>query len=236
LDVAACLGAALTIRVGSPSYRPPPHNVMPKRTSTHVLGDRAATKVTTIFENCGFAVERLSQDYGEDLLVQTVHEGVVDPSKIWIQVKGRADLKVRRDGTYVERVTNEHALRWARSADLVVMVVWDFHEDRGLWTLPMHQVDQWDLYLLERRTAKLVFDAEDQLGTETAKKLAWESRLMHYNTLVLRAGEFDQFQRIGTGSTSPRSLVPLIAVNFLRLIGFIGHEQIDPVCRKQYDN
>jgi len=41
---------------------------------------------------CGFAAEVVHNDYGEDLFVQTKLSDVVDPHRMWIQVKGTEDI------------------------------------------------------------------------------------------------------------------------------------------------
>jgi hypothetical protein len=211
---------------------------MTRRPHPHRLGDLAASRVATIFEECGFAVERIAQDYGEDLLVQTTRGDDVDPSRIWVQVKGRSRIKWSAGGMWNERVTIDHALRWARSADLVVLAVWDFQCDCGYWSLPIEQVDQWDLYLLQQKSARLQLSSDNRLEQSTAERLAWRARFQHYNGLLLNAYERDEMSAItdhATAETS-RSLVPLICFDFLRVIGFIEEEGIDPASRTRFAN
>jgi hypothetical protein len=65
---------------------------MPKRDDKHIIGDKASLAVQRIIADAGFAVETISNDYGEDLLVQTHHAGEIDASRLWFQVKGTMNL------------------------------------------------------------------------------------------------------------------------------------------------
>ena len=79
-----------------------------------------------------------------------------------------------------------------------------------------------------------MFDPADELNTSTANHLAWYSRLRHYNSLVLGAGEADEADLIQSDGSGAQSLVPLIAFDFLRLVGFIGSDEIDRDSRNRY--
>ena len=100
---------------------------MPKRPHSHRVADQAVNRVESIFVNCGCACDRIQHDYGEDLLVQTALNDEVDPLRIFVQVKGTTDIqRFRNKGlAYSLGVPKPLAQRWARSAELVVIVLWD---------------------------------------------------------------------------------------------------------------
>src|SRR5215212_5674101 len=100
---------------------------MPQRPREHVLGDQALNEAAAVIARAGHAVERVANDYGEDLLVQTSHAGRMDASRLWLQVKGTGSLDRyrRKRGGFSLPVDLDHALRWSRSADLVAVVLWD---------------------------------------------------------------------------------------------------------------
>jgi Domain of unknown function (DUF4365) len=94
---------------------------MPSRPTQHETADKALIAVERIFAECGYATQRVYPDYGEDLVVQTTLRGRVDPNRIWVQVKGTLDWdKYRTADGFRIRVKADTALKWARSADLVV--------------------------------------------------------------------------------------------------------------------
>ena len=216
---------------------------MPKRTDEHVVADIALNRVMTVFSDCGWACEVVHQDYGEDLLVQTNYQGVVDPFKIWIQVKGTRDL--RRFHTtkygYSLRVSLEHALKWARSQDLVVVVLWDVTANRGLWSIPQEDFDEWSWRNLRAKTIRLRFDEDSAFDIECAQRIAWKARIAHYDGLFLSAGSRDlHYARYGDDVSRRKSKhyswVPLIAFDFLRLLLIIGNDQVDDTFMRSLRN
>ena len=79
---------------------------MPQRPKEHVLGDQALNEVAAVISRAGHAVERVANDYGEDLLVQTSHAGRMDASRLWLQVKGTESLDRYR------RKRGDSAFQW----------------------------------------------------------------------------------------------------------------------------
>jgi hypothetical protein len=106
---------------------------MPRRTSSHAIGDRATAAVQTVVTDAGFVAETIKNDYGEDLLVQTSHAGEIDASRLWLQVKGTSNITKhrRRDDSFTYSVPVGHAIKWARSGDPVHVVLWDVEARRG---------------------------------------------------------------------------------------------------------
>jgi hypothetical protein len=162
---------------------------MPRRTSEHVTGDRGVAAVQKILADAGFASDVVHHDYGEDLLVQTSHAGQLDASRIWIQVKSGESLARhrRKDGSYSYSVPYEHAIRWVRSSDEVVVVLWDVSEEVGYFAKPSEQVDQWHWAGTGQASTTLKFDPEHVLDVEAVHRLAWESRMWHHYKLLLVA-------------------------------------------------
>ncbi|VVJ15414.1 Uncharacterised protein [Amycolatopsis camponoti] len=104
---------------------------MPKRPLQHVIGSKAAAAVSRIWLDIDAAVDEVKNDYGEDLLVQTSLRGEVDPSRVWVQVKGRSQIDPTSFNKKSVRVPIDRAIRWAYSAETVALVLWDVSADRG---------------------------------------------------------------------------------------------------------
>ena len=182
-----------------------------------------------ICNDCGWACEVVHKDYGDDLLVQTHYRGHVDHSKIWIQVKGTTSIsrfQSKRYG-YSIRVSLDHALKWARSADLVVVVLWEVGRDYGLWVLPKDCIDEWTWRFLDTGCGRLIFDDKSAFNKAQLNKIAWMARIFHYERLFYdaTAGDVHHF-RFETdevlGKREHKSKTPLIAFDFLRLISVLN--------------
>ncbi|MGW6842272.1 DUF4365 domain-containing protein [Streptomyces sp. NPDC054958] len=133
----------------------------------------------------GHAVDEIQEDYGEDLLVQICFEGRMDPARVWVQVKGTEKDTAKR----LPRVSvkSDQVLRWARTADLVVAVLWDVTRDRGWFTLPQDQFDHVDLAAGGRSFISLEFASEVTFDQTAVEKLAWAARIEHANRSVVYA-------------------------------------------------
>jgi hypothetical protein len=120
-------------------------------------------------------------------------------------------------------VEREHLTRWARSADPVVIVLWDCVADLGYFTRVYDQPKAdnettWEsVYLRPER----LFDAESVL------RLAWQSRVEHYHRLILEACEWledDEFFGVESEEErgKPRRLLTSYAVDLLHMFGVMG--------------
>lgn len=145
--------------------------------------------VQKVLADAEFASEVVHHDYGEDLLVQTSHANQLDASRIWLQVKSSASLERHRlkSGSYSYSVPYDHAIRWVRSNDLVVVVLWDVGADVGYFAKPDEQVDQWHWADTGQASTTLRFDPGDVFDVLAAKRLAWEARIAHHFNLLLVA-------------------------------------------------
>ena len=161
---------------------------MPYRPIQHQISSRAVAKVRDVWASIGAAVEEVRQDYGEDLLVQTCLNGKMDAARIWVQVKGVASTTnmSRPDDKTPIRVRADQALRWARSADILLLVFWDVEGNRGWYSIPQLG----DMYLhsslveKERQYVELYVPADQPFNAESAQAIAWEARLEHLSRFV----------------------------------------------------
>lgn len=106
---------------------------MPTRPIQHQVASQAVAAVTEIWAAIGAACEEIRRDYGDDLLVQTCHDGQMDASRIWVQVKGTSGAisAGREDRDRHVRVPLGTAKRWARTSDTVVLVLWNVKASIG---------------------------------------------------------------------------------------------------------
>ena len=170
---------------------------VPRRTTQHVTADRARTAVEAVIAEAGFAVEVVTNDYGEDLLVQTSHAGQMDASRMWLQVKGTEDSRQyrRATGSFAYSVPIGHAIRWLRSGDLVIVVLWDVVKRTGRYAVVSEEVDEWGSAQAGTPTLLLSFSADHVFNVSAARSLAWQSRIMRYSALFLHAQEVERSAR-----------------------------------------
>lgn len=122
---------------------------MPERPREHKVGERDRSAVEGVLADAEHAVSEVSRDYGEDLLVQTDHKGHMDASRLWVQVKGTDDVtryrtsKKSRKDRFSLSVPFETAIRWIRTIDLAIVVLWDIEKKTGWYAVPRRQVDVW---------------------------------------------------------------------------------------------
>lgn len=111
---------------------------MPIRSEQHQIADKAVAKVKEVWTSIGATAEEVQKDYGEDLLVQTCLNNKMDASRLWVQVKGvrSAPGTGKPNGRKTIRVRADLALRWARTADVLLLVLWDVENDQGWYCLP----------------------------------------------------------------------------------------------------
>ena len=90
------------------------HPPRKRRTREHVLADLSANHVEKIALNCGFAVERLSKDYGLDLAIFTFDKrGFCESGVLWMQLKATDQVKTTRDGNAIlVRLDRRDVLAW----------------------------------------------------------------------------------------------------------------------------
>ncbi len=163
---------------------------MPKRPTQHVIADRAASAVSTVIADAGFAVETVQSDYGEDLLVQTSLNGEMDASRIWVQVKGTAQIAkyCSADGNWTYSVSVEHSRRWRRTADIVLIVLWDVKHGHGRYAISRNLDDG-------AKSAVARFDPSQRFDTTAMVRIGWLARIGRYCDLLMTAKASGEFER-----------------------------------------
>ena len=89
----------------------------------------------------GWLVNRKDRDHGEDVLVDIYDEGQSSGLSLLVQLKSTADLGrcvTKKDATKVHyRLDVSDLDHWERSAQLIVVVIWDIVAKNGVWlTVP----------------------------------------------------------------------------------------------------
>jgi hypothetical protein len=211
----------------------------------HQIGLQAVAAVCSILADAHQIYEEISKDYGEDILVKTSHAGQVDASRLWIQVKGTENIDryrlkkwKKKKGEFSYPISFDHAIRWIRSVDLVIFVLWDVKEGVGWYAVPRRQVDDWKGMKCGNKDTRLYFgpydhDFDDEprpfskgvFDVDAVKRLAWESRFEHVRLLLLDANEAArEAGRLSPSGEPDSNRQTLILAEFLKLLGMIDPE------------
>jgi hypothetical protein len=213
---------------------------MPKRPQSHVTADKAVSRVVSIFTELGWACQTVEHDYGEDVFVQSAVNEQVDPFRLWVQVKGTEDagrLK-NKNGRFVWRVSHDHVLRWIRSLETVVVVLWDIKQNRGFWVKPSEEFSEWDCYMTESKQASLLFSESKIFDCVAANSLVWEARVGHYDLLLTQAlaaesNVLEKRKKNPHAYPDFRSKTDTLALDFIRIIGFLGKDGVSLELRQK---
>jgi len=183
--------------------------------------------------DAGWAADRVVSDYGEDLIVQTTLDHQVDPFRTLLQVK--TTDRILRDGKISCRVRRDHALRWIRNAEPVVVVLWHKASDRGWYSVPRDHLREYDVLLSAAATLEIVFATEAAFTTASIHTLAWELRLGYFKQQLLGADrdDHDELARRadGVGTPTYRSRMPVILLNLFRLLRISSEAGLNPEIR-----
>ncbi len=193
--------------------------IVTQRPKEHVTGLQALKAVSKVIRRAGYEPEEVANDYGEDLLVQTSRKDRLDASRLWFQVKGTGKIKHhRKNGRLRFQDTFDHAMRWIRSPDLVVIVLWDTVERVGWYAIPSEQVDVFEVTNSGTKNVTLRFAEDDGFTEEAVDHLVWRSCLEHHRLLVLSARNDERdLERAEGVKSQERTLTALDFTDILKI-------------------
>lgn len=106
-----------------------------RRTREHVIADMSVNYVERFVLRCGWTVQRITHDYGIDLLMETYNaKGEPQVGRVLFQVKATDRLRVRqRDSTVLTRLEWRDIRAWLDEPMPVILVMYDAQQDTGYW-------------------------------------------------------------------------------------------------------
>jgi hypothetical protein len=105
------------------------------RTRGHVLADPSVNYLERQVLLCGFALHRVQQDYGYDLIMTTYNaQGEIENGLVFFQVKATGRLpQVKGGKTIAWRLDRRDLRLWLKETYPVVLVVYDGQKDKAFW-------------------------------------------------------------------------------------------------------
>lgn len=168
---------------------------------------------------------------------------MIDPFKIWLQVKGTKDVGrfKRKNGDFSYPLPYEHCFKLIRSKDLSLVVLWDITKNLGYWCNPKASIDQWEMYLGPDENVSLPFKAKSIFDVDEAIIISWRARIEHYAMLISNASIRDflmaELSDLNPGKNDQfRRQVILLAYDFLKIIGVLDDRYLDPKFLEYYKN
>jgi hypothetical protein len=106
-----------------------------RRTREHVIADLSVNYVEKCILQCGWTVQRLSPDYGLDLLMNTFNRrGEIETGEVRFQLKATDSINViRHHKAIAVRVEWRDLVYWLNDWMPVILVVYDAKGDRAWW-------------------------------------------------------------------------------------------------------
>lgn len=157
--------------------RPPLNPPRKRRTREHVLADLSVNHVEKYALQCGFAVQRISQDYGLDLAIFTFDsEGYLERGAVWVQLKATDHLKTTRDGKNVlVRIERRDLLAWIADGNPVFLVLYDAAADRAYWlSIQTAFGDEQAFAKLHGKTVTIAIPCKNRVSAAALREFARE--------------------------------------------------------------
>ena len=109
-----------------------------RRTRAHVLADLGVNFVEAAFLRAGCSLQRITSDYGLDLLVVTHDsQGYVQPGWLAVQVKSTEAASPNRRGEIPVLTDNRDVTYWLRQHYPVLLILYD-HARRAAFGIDVH--------------------------------------------------------------------------------------------------
>lgn len=105
------------------------------RTREHVLADLGVNFVERQALACGFSIERVTRDYGIDVLLFTYNSaGEIENGHVEVQVKSTEHPRYVDDGRWLAiRIQSADIAYWQFQPMPVILVVFDATRDQAFW-------------------------------------------------------------------------------------------------------
>jgi hypothetical protein len=149
-----------------------------QRTRQHVIADLGVHFLEGFILEAGYTGQRLSSDYGYDLVMWTFDEqGYAEPGSVYFQVKARESLDSRGSQYVFDLDIRDYNL-WIRERMPVILILFDALRRRAIWLGIQHYFTA-DLERQPKKGAKSVRvfvpkrQAVNSRGIAEMRELKW---------------------------------------------------------------
>ena len=111
----------------------------------------------------------------------------MDNVRIWVQVKGIKNVptSTKAAGKVAIKIRADLALRWARSADTLVLALWDVTNHVGWYSIPsLIDLGHEELVRKGRETISIQIYFQNEFNDTSANLIIWNARINHLADFV----------------------------------------------------
>jgi hypothetical protein len=180
-----------------------------------------------VFEDLGYACTRITPDYGEDFFVHGEDSGVIEPFRIFVQVRASEQVDVH-ESDWTEYEDPWTVRKWVLGNELVVLVRHNFTSGVTRYCIPEESIVYWDIDPSKNVPVhcSLVFDPS------VADELIWRARIRHYDRIV-RITQPNAFEDLNWNEVPQFRLFALEFLTRLSLLDPTGSYLADEFYAKQ---
>jgi Domain of unknown function (DUF4365) len=149
--------------------------VKKRRTRQHIIADLSVNFVERAVLLCGHTAQRISNDYGTDLLITTYDSnGEVENGLIFVQLKATDTLALLSDQeTIAFKVKRADLELWLREPAPYILILYDAQQEAAYWLYVQAYFQQQGIEISTlSETYTLHLKKQNILGTETIQKFA----------------------------------------------------------------
>lgn len=192
---------------------------MAYRPIQHKIGNSGEKKLQSLINDLGFATSEISPDYGEDFFIFGEDNGLIEPFKIYVQVKTSDNYdKHASDWTiYEDPLTVRN---WVIGNDFTVLVRYNRISQSIKYCIPEDDVNYWDIPVEDNTNVPLHCSTtwEDQ----SIHEIMWKARIRHYDRMF-RITQPNNFEDIQWNEIHQ---FKLFCFEFLTRLGFIDEKEV----------
>ena len=156
---------------------------MPFLPRNHRVGHEGVIFVQGILSDAGAVSEVITNDYGEDILVQTQIKDVADNFSILIQVKSSSKIKMRA-GSFRKSFSAEHVRRWVSHLQPVLLCIYDQQEKKAYGLNPKEHYSLWQIATTDKENLPFKIGKDDIFDKYSASQFIWKCRIEYYYKLL----------------------------------------------------
>lgn len=152
---------------------------MAKNSKSQKIGRRGESFAWNIFEELGYVCNDISNDFGEDFFVLGEHGEVIEPFKVFVQVKS-SDVFEKYPSDWTEYCDPLTVRNWILSNELTVVVRINLQTKEARYCVPEDECEYWDIDYEKKFPIRLI----NSFDQDAARYLMWAARIRHYDRLV----------------------------------------------------
>lgn len=152
---------------------------MAKNTKSQKIGRRGETTAWKIFEDLGYVCNDIPNDFGEDFFVLGEQDEIIEPFKIFIQVKASEEYE-KNPSDWTEYCDPFTVRNWILSNELTVVIRTNLRSDESRYHVPEDECEYWTIDYTKNVPIRL----ETKFDHVAAQHLIWMARIRHYDRLV----------------------------------------------------